>query len=158
MKTPFPYPNIVLNSIRAGNPREALRFVTEALERAEGVDGPALLSKLMDAEDAGGSAIGDGVAVVSCRVPGALITQRLCAFAQLSKPVAFRGVENHPCDLVFVLVSPEEETQAHLRDLSTVTRALRDRDFLDRLRNAGTAERAASLFRARDIAQNQAAA
>lgn len=157
MKAAFPFPDVVLKGFRAGHPREVFRHVTDALELAQGVDAVALASALMDAETAGGSAIGDGVAVVSARVPAAIAPHRLAAFAHLAKPVSFRGVENHPCDLVFVLISPDDQAQAHLRDLSLVIRTLRDRDFLDRLRLAGTTERAAGLFRARDIAQAQAA-
>lgn len=157
MKASFPFPDVVLKGFKAGHPREALRHMMDSLELARGVDGDALTDALMDAERAGGSAIGDGVAVVSARVPASILPTRLCAFAHLAKPVAFRGVENHPCDLVFVLLSPDNETPSHLRDLSIVIRTLRDRDFLDRLRLAGTTERAAGLFRARDHAQSKAA-
>lgn len=157
MKASFPFPDVVLKGFKAGHPREVLRHMMDSLELAQGVDGNALTDALMNAEMAGGSAIGDGVAVVSARVPTNILPHRMSAFAHLGKPVAFRGVENHPCDLVFVLLSPEGETQSHLRDLSIVIRTLRDRDFLDRLRLAGTTERAAGLFRARDIAQSKAA-
>jgi PTS system nitrogen regulatory IIA component len=158
MGSSFPFPDVVLKSLRAHSPRDVLRQMMEALELAQGVDGAALVAPLMNAEQTGGSAIGDGAAVVSVRVPRKLATHRYCAFAQLHKPINFRGVENHPCDLVFVLISPEDETQAHLRDLSAVVRTLRDRDFLDRLRSMPTAERMSGLFRARDIAKGQAAA
>jgi len=158
MKASFPFPDVVLKGFRAGHPREVLRHMTDALQLAHGVDGEALTAALMDAETAGGSAIGDGVAVVSARVPSSLMPhQRLAAFAVLDKPVSFRGVENHPCDLVYVLISPDDQAQAHLRDLSSVIRTMRDRDFLDRLRLAGSSDRAAGLFRARGIAQSQAA-
>lgn len=157
MKAPFPLPDIVLKDVRAGQPRDVLRHMTEALERAEGCDGPALLKLLLDAETIGGSSIGDGVAVVSARVPNAVTSRRLCAFAQLNKAVAFRGMEQNPCDLVFIMASPDDEAQAHLRDLSTIVRTMRDRDFCDRLRKAPNSERAAHLFRARDMAISQAA-
>ena len=157
MKAPFPLPNIVLKDVRAAHPRDVLRHMTDALELADGANAPDLMKVLMDAEMTGGSAIGDGVAVVSARVASSVTPRRLCAFAQLAKPVAFRGVEQHPCDLVFVMVSPDNETQAHLRDLSIVIRTLRDRDFLDRLRRAQNPERASHLFQARDIAMTQAA-
>lgn len=157
MKAPFPLPNIVLKDVRAGHPRDVLRHMTDALELAEGIKAADFMKVLMDAEMTGGSAIGDGVAVVSARAPASVTSRRICGFAHLSKPVAFRGVEQHPCDLVYVMVSPESETQAHLRDLSTVIRALRDRDFIDRLRAAPNAERASHLFQAREIALLRAA-
>lgn len=148
---------MVLPQLRAGHPREVFRHVGDSLELAKAVNGTFLAEALMRAESTGGSAIGDGVAVVSARVPVTLTTQRLCAFVRLLKPVSFKGVEPHPCDLVFVMVSPEGSPQEHLRDLSAVIRALRDRDFSDRLRAETTQDRMISLFRARDIAQRAAA-
>lgn len=157
MTAPFPLPNVILSRTRGGHPRDILRHLTEALELAEGVDGTALMSALMRAESIGGSAIGDGVAVVSVRVPVSVSAKRLCAFATTARPVHFRGVQMHPCDLVYVLVSPDDQSQAHLRDLSAVIRTLRDRDFLERLRAAHGADRMMSLFRARDLATFKAA-
>ncbi len=157
MKAPFPLPDIVLKDVRAGHVRDVLRHMTDALELAEGVKAADLMKVLMDAEMTGGSAIGDGVAVVSARASSSLVPRRICGFAHLAKPVAFRGVEQHPCDLVYVMVSPDTETQAHLRDLSKVIRTLRDRDFIDRLRATPNAERMSHLFQAREIALSRAA-
>jgi nitrogen PTS system EIIA component len=157
MASLFPFPDVVLLQVGGNHPREILRHLTQALERVEGVEGTALMEALMNAEISGGSAIGDGVAVVSARVSPKITSKQLCGFARLARAVPFRGVETHPCDLIYVLVTPDDQAQAHLRDLSAVIRTLRDRDFLDRLRNAETVDRLQSLFRARDIALNQAA-
>lgn len=157
MPTPFPIPDVVLKGARGGQPREVLRHMMEALELAQGVDADELTKALIDAEYSGGSAIGDGVAVVSARVPRSVAPKRFCVFTHMAKSVAFRGVDAHQCDLVFVLISPDDEAQSHLRDLSSVVRALRDQDFIDRLRAAPNAERMNGLFKARDIAMHQAA-
>lgn len=157
MSAPFPLPNVVLGQVRAGHPREILRIATEAIERAEGVQASELALHLMAAEKKGGSSIGGGVAVVSACVPVAVAGRQLCAFARLARPVPFRGVENNPCDIVFVMTSPESATQKHLRDLSVVIRTLNDRDFVDRLRAEKTPERILSLFQARDAAIRAAA-
>lgn len=157
MSAPFPLPDALLYHLRAGHPREVLRQICDELERTKGVSAALLTDRLMAAEQVGGSAIGDGVAVVSCRVPVAVTAERICAFARLSRPVPFKGVETHPCDIVYVIVSPEDAIQPHLRDLSTVVRALRDQDFAARLRAESLPERLMSLFKARDAAFRKAA-
>jgi len=154
----FPIPDSVLPDLRATAPREVLRQLSRALELASGVSAENLHTALMNADNSGGSAIGDGVAVIGARVPVTVTGRRLCGFATLSKPVLFRGVENHPCELVYVLISPEDEAQSHLRDLSAVIRAFRDRDFLDRLHTAASADKILSLFRSRDVKSQQVAA
>lgn len=157
MPAPFPIPDVFLKGARGGQPREVLRHMMEALELAQGVDADLLTKALVDAEYSGGSAIGDGVAVVSARVPRSVAPKRYCVFTHMNKAVPFRGVDAHPCDLVFVLVSPDDETPSHLRDLSAVVRTLRDSDFVERLRASQNADRMAGLFRARDLAMTQAA-
>ena len=157
MSVPFPLPHVVLTDIRASNPREVLRRMAEALELSEAVPADMMTEALAAAEKAGGSAIGDGVAVVALRVSPEISRKRLCAFARLARPVPFRGVENHPCDMVFVMATPDDQSQAHLRDLSVIIRALRDADLTRRLRDEMVHERIFNLFRARDIALRAAA-
>ncbi|HEY8963143.1 MAG TPA: PTS sugar transporter subunit IIA [Alphaproteobacteria bacterium] len=154
----FPVPNSVVTNLRASQAREVLRQLARALELSTGVSADALHAALMTAEQLGGSAIGDGVAVIGARLPVAQCGRRVSGFAMLSKPVLFKGVEDHPCEMVYVLISPEDEAQNHLRDLSSVIRAFRDRDFLDRLQTAGTPDRITSLFKARDVKPTQVAA
>lgn len=157
MSVPFPLPDTILYHLRAGHPREAMRQICDEMERAKGISAQIFTELLMAADQIGGSAIGDGVAVISCRAPVTAAPERVCAFAKLARPLPFKGVEDHPCDLVFVIVSPEDSAQAHLRDLSTAIRALRDRDFTARLRAESAPERIMSLFRARDVALRAAA-
>lgn len=154
----FPIPDSVMTNVRATAPREVLRQMARALEVATGVSADSLHLTLMAAEQVGGSAIGDGVAVVGARLPARECGRRLGGFAMLSKPVLFRGVEQHPCEMVYVLISPEDEAQNHLRDLSSVIRAFRDGDFRDRLQSAGAVDRITSLFKSRDTKPAQVAA
>jgi|GEM_PF-2355981 len=155
--TPFPIPDNVILGLRAAQAREVLRQMARALELATGVDADSLHISLMAAEHLGGSAIGDGVAVVGARLPANQCARRLSGFATLSRPILFKGVDDHPCDKVYVLISPEDAAQNHLCDLSSVIRAFRDRDFLDRLGAATTPDRVISLFKGRD-ARHQAVA
>lgn len=152
----FPIPDTVIPQLRAAQSREVLRQLARALELSTGVNADSLHVAMMAAEQLGGSAIGDGVAVIGARLPAHECGRRLSGFAVLPKPVLFKGVENHPCEMVYVLISPEDEGQNHLRDLSSVIRAFRDRDFLDRLGSATTADRITSLFKARDVKPQQA--
>lgn len=157
MTVPFPVPDTILYALKAGHPREVFRQIAQELEVATGSPAERIVELLMVSEAAGGSTIGDGVAVVSCRAPAGLVAKRVTAFARLTRPVLFKGVEAHPCDLVFVIISPEDEAQMHLRDLSTIIRALRDHDFIERLRAESQSERLSNLFKAKDVAQRAAA-
>lgn len=147
----LPVPDSVLMDLRATQPRDALRQIARALELSCGADAECLHAALMAAEMGGGSAIGDGVAMIGVRVPVHASGLRLCGIAKLQRPVMFRGVEDHPCDIVCVLISPEDEAQRHLRDLSALIRAFRDMDFLDGVRSAVAADKVTGLFKARSL-------
>lgn len=149
----LPVPDSVLFDMRAAQARDVLRQIARALELSCGVDAANVHAALMTAELSGGSAIGDGVAVVGVRVPVHASGVRVCGFARLARPVMFRGVDDHPCDLVCVLVSPEDAAQNHLRDLSSLVRAFRDVDFVESLRGAVASDKIVSIFKARGMKQ-----
>lgn len=154
----FPIPDTIMTDLRAGQAREVLRQLARTLERTTGVAAERIHAALVAAEGLGGSAIGDGVAVIGAHLPLKECGRRLSSFAMLARPVLFKGVDNHPCDMVYVLISPQEESQSHLRDLSSVIRAFRDNDFHSRLRGCDTADRMLSLFKGRDVRPHAAAA
>jgi PTS system nitrogen regulatory IIA component len=57
-------------------------------------------------------------------------------FARLSSPVDFQSVDTLPVDLVFLLLSPPDAGADHLKALARVSRVLRDRQTLAKLRGA----------------------
>jgi PTS system nitrogen regulatory IIA component len=57
-------------------------------------------------------------------------------FARLTSPVDYQSVDEMPVDLVFLLLSPPDAGADHLKALAGVSRVLRDRDTLAKLRGA----------------------
>jgi nitrogen PTS system EIIA component len=150
MNTKFPFPDTILDGIKASQPRDVFKHITKELSQNLPSHADDLMQLMMDSETQGNSTIGDGVAVIGVRVPATMAPARLCVFTKLDKPIAFKGTETQPCDIIFVVISPENETQAHIRDLSAVIRTLRDRDLLKSLRAQTAPDRIMNLFYARD--------
>lgn len=156
MGTGFPFPDSILCDLHGGQPRDIFRQIARDLERKGGIDPTDLTELLTATESAGNAVIGDGVAVLGLRAP--LANRRLCGMARLARPVPFKSNgQHHPCDTVFILISPEPETQAHIRDLSAIVRSMRDPDFMESLRAQTAPDRIMNIFRARDIALHRAA-
>lgn len=61
-------------------------------------------------------------------------------FARLAQPVAFDSIDERPVDIVFLLVAPEGAGADHLKALARVSRLLRDRSLVDKLRATESAE------------------
>ena len=59
-------------------------------------------------------------------------------FARLVEPIEFGAIDEMPVDLVFLLLSPPDAGVDHLKALASVSRQLRDRSFVAKLRGAGS--------------------
>ena len=70
----------------------------------------------------------------------ATITQPCGLFARLAQPVDFDSIDERPVDIVFLLVAPEGAGADHLKALARVSRLLRDRALVDKLRATESAD------------------
>ncbi len=96
---------------------------------------PTDLARALAAREAlGTTGIGSGIAIPHARLP--TLAQPLALFARLDKPVDWQAIDGQPVDLVFLLLSPEQDAGLHLQALAAVTRRLRDRDIAHAIRTA----------------------
>jgi PTS system nitrogen regulatory IIA component len=68
------------------------------------------------------------------------MTRPLGLFARLAHPVDFDAIDERPVDIVFLLVTPEGAGADHLKALARVSRLLRDRSLVEKLRATENAE------------------
>ena len=61
-------------------------------------------------------------------------------FARMANPVDFDAIDERPVDIVFLLVTPEGAGADHLKALARVSRLLRDRSLVEKLRATDNAE------------------
>ena len=57
-------------------------------------------------------------------------------FARLNKPVDFESLDDQPVDLVFMLLAPESAGADHLKALAKISRLLRDKSVVEKLRGS----------------------
>ena len=57
---------------------------------------------------------------------------------RLAQPIDFQAIDDLPVDLAFVLLSPADAGADHLKALARVSRRLRDRVFVAKLRGAAS--------------------
>lgn len=123
-------------SVSARKPLIAL--AAEVVAAAHGLDRAEVASRLTAREALGSTGFGGGVAIPHAKLDG--LETPVGAFLRLDKPVGFGAVDHLPVDLVFVLLSPNDAGAAHLKVLARVSRAMRDKDFVAKLRGAGSAD------------------
>ena len=87
---------------------------------------------LLAREKLGSTAIGEGIAIPHCRInecaeaAGCLVT--------LQDPIDFGSIDGRDVDVIFVLLVPEEATQAHLNLLAVLARSFSNADLRNRVR------------------------
>ena len=122
----------VLPALQAGSKRQVLQALAAHAAEATGLDERMIFDVLLQRERLGSTALGGGIAIPHGRFPG---LQRVRGFfARLATPVDFDALDHKPVDIVFMLMAPEAAGADHLKALARVSRVLRDKSLVEKLR------------------------
>jgi PTS system nitrogen regulatory IIA component len=135
--------DVVLRS-GASSKRQALHVVAEAAAPLLGAAEGRVLEALLEREALGSTGLGSGVAAPHARIEG--IDRVTAVFVRLDTPVAYGAVDDRPVDLLFALFAPPRDGAEHLRALAAVSRALRNPEIREQLRQARTVDAIRALF------------
>jgi PTS system nitrogen regulatory IIA component len=134
----LPGPDAVLASVKASGKKALLAELASRAAALLKLDERRLFDRLLERERLGSTGIGGGIAIPHGRM-GTLAAPR-GLFARLAQPVDFDSIDERPVDIVFLLVAPEGAGADHLKALARVSRLLRDRSLVDKLRATESAE------------------
>ena len=109
-----------------------------------GLDAQRVAESLSARESLGSTAVGQGVALPHARIKG--LRQPLAAYMRLREPIDFDAPDGNPVEELFVLLVPEQATQAHLKLLAEVAQMFGDLYFHDHLRRQNTAAGVYQVF------------
>lgn len=137
-------PGAITLKVRAPSKRQALTIVAEIASRSVDASAAEIASKLIAREGLGSTGVGHGVAVPHARLQG--LERMHGVFLQLDEPVDFGAVDERPVDLIFALLAPADHPAEHLRALAKVSRALRQADLREQLRQAHSADAVRALL------------
>jgi PTS system nitrogen regulatory IIA component len=126
--------NDVNASLSAPNKKALFQQLALAASKQTGLSSKSIVTALAERERLGSTGFGGGVAIPHGKIPG--LARVFGYFARLNQPVDFQAVDNMPVDLVFLLLSPPDAGADHLKALASVSRALRDRQTVAKLRGA----------------------
>ena len=122
----------------------------EAMGGALNLSSETIYRALLAREQLGSTAIGEGIAIPHCRInecavaAGCLVT--------LQKPIDFGSADGQDVDIIFVLLVPEEATEAHLKLLAALARSFSNAEVRDRVRQTQDPEALKQLLVSGDAA------
>jgi PTS system nitrogen regulatory IIA component len=114
--------------------KQLFQHLAAVAARRVGIPAKEILTCLNDRERLGSTGFGGGIAIPHGKLDG--LGTIFGYFARLQTPIDFHSVDGLPVDLVFLLLSPSDAGADHLKALASVSRALRDRQMLAKLRGA----------------------
>jgi PTS system nitrogen regulatory IIA component len=120
--------------VNATSKRQALSIVAEIAARTLDMKPAEILARLMERERIGSTGVGHGVAVPHATLKG--LDRMHGVFVRLESPIDFSAMDEQPVDLIFALLAPTDHPAEHLRALAKVSRALRQADLRQQLRQA----------------------
>lgn len=131
-------PDAVIADMRASSKKQALLEVAQRASTVTGLHERAIFDVLLERERLGSTGLGGGIAIPHGKMPG--LGRLYGVFARLAAPIDFEAIDARPVDLMFVLLAPESAGADHLKALSRVSRALRDRVLVEKLRATDRAD------------------
>jgi PTS system nitrogen regulatory IIA component len=121
-------------TLSAANKKALFQALGAAASRRIGIPAREIVACLSERERLGSTGFGAGVAIPHGKLEG--LGQVFGYFARLSAPIDFQAVDTLPVDLIFLILSPPDAGADHLKALAGVSRILRDKQILAKLRGA----------------------
>ncbi|HEY2871051.1 MAG TPA: PTS IIA-like nitrogen regulatory protein PtsN [Reyranella sp.] len=131
-------PDVVLACVKASGKKALLAELAGKAAALYKLDERRLFDRLLERERLGSTGIGGGIAIPHGRM--ANLTKPVGLFARLGHPVDFDSIDERPVDTVFLLLAPEGAGADHLKALARVSRLLRDRSLVEKLRATESAD------------------
>ncbi len=133
----------VVCRLPAASRKRALQAIA-SLVGDGGLGEDVVFDGLLARERLGSTGLGDGVAIPHGRFDCSIVR---VAFVTLPEPVDFEAPDAQGVDLVFALVVPRDENQAHLDDLASLSTVFADAGNRTRLRQCETDEQLLDTIR-----------
>lgn len=143
----------VIANLRVTSKKQALQDLARRAAEITSLEERAIFDVLMEREKLGTTGVGNGIAIPHGKL--ASLDRLYGVFSRLERPIDFQSIDEHPVDLIFLLLAPESAGADHLKALARVSRLLRDKTVCEKLRGTDNAEALYALLT--DSAETRAA-
>ena len=124
-------PGRVLGALKAASKKQVLQDLAAIAAEDTGLDERTIFEAVLERERLGTTGVGQGIAIPHAKLRG--LEELVGVFAHLESPVDFEAIDEHPVDLIFLLLAPESAGADHLKALARVSRLLRNKQVCEKL-------------------------
>lgn len=136
--------DLILPDLKATSSRHVLQILAAEVAFRAAVNSEILFEQLLNKEEKSPSGIGGGVAIPHLQTKN--ILEPFLMLTRLQSPVNFNAIDQQGADLVFLLLSPQDDGPLHLRRLSRISRVLKNEKLCAELRSAKDAHAMRALL------------
>ena len=115
----------------ADGPTVLRAFAERVVERGVVKDADVLYRRLLEREQLGTTALGQGVAVPHCKIDG--LADVVVAVGLFRKGIDFEASDGKPVKVLFLVVSPSASPAAHLQSLAAISRWVKADHHVERI-------------------------
>lgn len=130
---------------KAGVIAELVALLVER-SRIEKKDQDAVAQAILKRESLGSTGIGHGLAIPHAKA-SPLVGEIVGAFGRSAKGIDYGAIDGEPCNLFFLMVSPQNGVEIHLKILKKLANLVRDANFCRFLREAKDEDEVIGLIR-----------
>ena len=128
----------ILVDLKAKDKIGILNELVAPAAQITGIDHNEMVRVLMERERLGSTGIGGGIGIPHGKLKR--LDRLILGFGLSRKGVDFESMDNRPTHLFFLLITPENATDMHLKLLARVSRLLKKESIKDKLMKAKSAE------------------
>jgi len=125
--------------VHSESKKSALEVISKLItQNLKDISPKQALHCLIMREKLGSTAVGYGVAIPHARLSG--LHKPIGALIHLTTPIDFDAPDDEPVDLLFGLLMPEDNQEAHTQTLSLLAERFRLKTYREQLRHARNAD------------------
>lgn len=124
--------NNIMTQVTCKSKKDALDILAKFITKNNNVSHNQIFDCLIARERLGSTGLGGGVAIPHGRLHKNILAGCIC----LSQAIDYDSPDNHPVDIIFGLVLPEESNDVHLKILAMLASMFSNQDIVGELRNA----------------------
>ncbi len=125
-------PQDVLVPMLATDKKSAIKELVDLLAKSADVKDPELLlTSVLEREATRTTGVGHGLAIPHSKCGG--VKRLMVAMGKVASPINFNSIDDQPVSIIVLLVSPPEQTAAHIQCLASISRLMTIESFRNTL-------------------------
>ena len=134
----FLSPETILTDLKSTDKKGVLEELTLPVAELTGIEHKELVRVLIERERLGSTGIGNGIGIPHGKLKA--LSSLILGFGLSRKGIDFEALDGKPTRIFFLLLTPENSTDLHLKLLARISKLLRDPGFTGKILDAADKE------------------